>query len=227
MQKFEATDRRDLVYAFLGLSRFTSKIVPDYGRSNTVWDVCLHTTEVLLETLESLTLLRRAVETKATRIENTPELPSWMPDWTSPRPITRDGRAPYQFPSGSRHQLLDDPQRSKWKILRVQGVFLSSLGDEDSDGIFHTTLPLTFEILGPVKKGDELWALNKGLGIHVLRRRGVGGYLLVGLAFALPGKVSSRVGNYLIIPVDFSRPNDYEVVMNMVNSGDVKWIDIL
>ncbi|KAH8882401.1 hypothetical protein GQ53DRAFT_812104 [Thozetella sp. PMI_491] len=222
---FEASDRRDLIYAFLGLSKFTSHIIPDYG-SNSVWDVCIKMTEVLLESLEHLILLRRAAETASGRVLNQPDLPSWVPDWTSAHPITTEGRAPYRFPSGVRHQLLEDTHRSKWKILHVQGVFLSSLGKESDDGIFDTSLPLKFEILGPVDEGDDLWALNQGLGIHVLRRRGAGEYSLVGLAFALPGKVESRYRNYLTISVDFQREDDYEVVMGIVNKGPIQWIDI-
>jgi hypothetical protein len=78
-QSFQATDQRDLVYAFMGLSKFTSGIVPDYCSSNTIWDVNIKITKVLLQASSTLTLLRRAVETK-TR-DSDQKLLSWVPDW--------------------------------------------------------------------------------------------------------------------------------------------------
>jgi hypothetical protein len=80
--------------------------------------------------------------------------------------------------------------------------------------------------MGTVRKGDELWAIHQGRGIHVLRKREGGGYLFIGLAIALPEKVTSTISDCHTIKVDSDRLNDFDVVMNAVKSREVKWIEI-
>lgn len=171
-----------------------------------------------------LPLLQRAVETRTS--DSDQKLPSWVPDWTSSQESLQYGREPYTFLNGVHHHFRTDSQKSKWKILRVQAVFPSFLCNEDDNGIFETSLPLTLDVVGTVRRGDELWAIHQGRGIHVLRKREGGGYLLIGLAIALPGKVTSTIGDCHIIQVDSDRLNDYDVVMNALKSREVKWIEI-
>lgn len=232
---FQATDQRDMIYAFIGLTHCFSDMVPDYSASNTVSRVFLEAAEKVLQYdecfgRESLLLLRRAAGTRWCS-EQAGELPSWCPDWTSQGLWPHDSRTPYFFPSSRPHYFTYDNRRSKWKILRVQAVYLTNVGVIDDQGTFTTNLGLQFETLPNVVPGDELWALNGALDIYVLRKRkgdGGGGYILVGLALLLPRRARA-ISSFMPPKPEFksSRPGDSDVVMERARAKGLEWVEIL
>lgn len=207
---FQATDPRDMLYAFTGLSSITSGVTVDYSPTNTIWDVCAAVAEKFIEHGD-LSLLHRAATTKRVNSFSDKKLPSWAPDWTLAAPWIRYRHPPWKIPSAERHRLAG-------KALRVQGVHLATLGAETHNGIFQV-MGHTFDTTDLVQRGDELWAIHGGTGIHALRKREEGGYVLVGLAIMLPGKVSSYYGGYMGIKLEELGLSEYEVVMETIKAS--------
>jgi hypothetical protein len=215
-----------MIYAFIGLTHIFSEMIPDYSPSNTIAKVFIEATEMALESFryiggKGLVLLTRAASTRWCN-KLVSELPSWCPDWTAKEPRRHDDRPAYFFPLSEPYYFLSDPQRSKWKILRVQAVFLTNVGDKDDQGIFRNSLRLHFGKSSCVAAGDELWALNGGVSIHVLRKREGhnGEYILVGLALPYPSK-AKHIGGRMPVELD-----DYEIAMETARTKGVKWIEI-
>lgn len=74
-----ATDKRDKVYALLGLAQdpVANSIIPDYSPGNTVANVYTALAERYIETGDGVALLHQAG-----RDHLIPDLPSWVPDWS-------------------------------------------------------------------------------------------------------------------------------------------------
>ncbi|KAK7423038.1 hypothetical protein QQX98_001328 [Neonectria punicea] len=204
---FQATDPRDMLYAFTGLSRITSGVAVDYSPTNTIWDVCAAVAEKFMEHGD-LRLLRRAATTRGVNALFDGNLPSWAPNWTLPAPSIPCQHSPWKIPSAERHRLAG-------KALCVQGVHLATLGDETPDGTFQA-MGRDFDTTELVQSGDELWANHGGTDIHALRKREGGGYVLVGLAILLPGRVSSRYGGCMAIELKELGLSEYKVVMDAI-----------
>jgi hypothetical protein len=76
----QATDTRDLVYAFLGLADPRYGIFADYNPSNTIEDVLIKTATRIIVFENSLDILSDAV---GPRGQFAAKCPTWVPDWTS------------------------------------------------------------------------------------------------------------------------------------------------
>ncbi|KAH8669329.1 heterokaryon incompatibility protein-domain-containing protein [Ilyonectria robusta] len=207
---FQATDPRDMLYAFTGLSSITSGVTVDYSPTNTIWDVCAAIAEKFIEHGD-LSLLRLATTTRGVNAFFDENLPSWAPDWKLPASWIPCQHSPWKIPSAERH-------RFAGKALCVQGVHLATLGDETHNGIFQA-MGHYFDTTSLVQSGDELWAIHEGTGIHTLRKREGGGYVLVGLAILLPGRVSRCYGGCTVIEVGPLGLSEYTVVMDAIEAS--------
>ncbi|KAM7203437.1 Heterokaryon incompatibility protein (HET) domain containing protein [Naviculisporaceae sp. PSN 640] len=207
---FEATDPRDALYAFCGLSRITCKVVVDYSPENTLWNVYINVSEHLIEAYKvweedenqpreagvDLAVLFRAVHSKQHGNRCTDSLlPSWAPDFGSKEARQKPHHFGWQVEpwklsdSSCTHTLVQDVSRSKWKILCVDGRRFARVNDLElywwePNGVRGDLIEVEEHLVllhGTIQVDDELWVIHGGLGIHVLRRRIEGGYRLVGV----------------------------------------------
>jgi hypothetical protein len=115
-----ATDERDKVYAFLGLS--SERIKPDYRRP--VTEVYTATAKGLIEKSNNLDVLRACLFTGSV-----PGLPSWVPDWTVKELRSVGGWAYWRKPYAL-EALADQPVAtfsSDSLTMRVQGIAVGTL----------------------------------------------------------------------------------------------------
>ena len=85
--RFNSSDPRDMVYAFVGLADPSYDIKPDYNQSNQIQNVLVNATMRIICVEENLDVLRdvssrRAVSSFHKQDELHTSLPSWVPDWT-------------------------------------------------------------------------------------------------------------------------------------------------
>ncbi|ROW11972.1 hypothetical protein VPNG_05186 [Cytospora leucostoma] len=116
------TDPRDRIYALLGLldNQYTNlSIIPDYSKA--VEEVYQDVVLQYLRGSGSLDLLRSCGRDKD---HNPTSLPTWVPDWSSPRHLPDPFRLPMVFcPFDACGEYLGGG------ILRVAGVSLGTIGD--------------------------------------------------------------------------------------------------
>lgn len=229
---FQATDQRDMFYAFTGLTHAFSAMVPNYSPANTISRVFLEVAEKALEydmyfEGKSMLILKRAASTKWCS-ELTVELPSWCPSWTSSPHESEhyDTPVPYTFPHSKCHFFIYDVGRSPWKIFRVQAVYLTRVAHIQSRFLdwvsFMTNLGVSIQSRPNVMPGDELWALNGGFGVSVLRKREKdSGYVQVALATFIPNKQGAD-GSFPPSKSEF-----YTLVMKMARTKGLEWVEIL
>ncbi|KAF2027813.1 hypothetical protein EK21DRAFT_114449 [Setomelanomma holmii] len=173
-----ASDKRDNVYAFLGLLDHDSSIRPDYvGKS--VEDVF---TEAARSNIERDLTLGILLYASCSRTHLSATLPSWVPNWTSPQiALPKDKDLDLLAPS---------PPRSKdavtfWnngRVLEVSGLFAEKLTAAIRVWIPSTYLQfrkfvdstaketfLDIRAQSYVLPGDELWLLFVATTPVVLR----------------------------------------------------------
>lgn len=166
-----ASDKRDHVYAFLGLDNNSYNINIDYDMTNSTEALFLHSAQQIVEKIKDLRILEFLDH--STSIYS---LPSWVPDWSS-----RD--------SGNRNLIWSDPavpQISPWpfpsvidiefldsgRALEVSGVYLGTFERPNPN---HWTIPKNnrFDICTALKNGadkdDQLWMLHGARAFAVLR----------------------------------------------------------
>jgi hypothetical protein len=90
---FSSTDPRDLVYAFVGLTKPLEAISPDYFKENNICHVFVAATQTLLALEHMLTTLDDALIRG--RSGEYMRLPSWVPDHTSPITTKSDDQGGY------------------------------------------------------------------------------------------------------------------------------------
>lgn len=118
-----ATDNRDKVYALLGLAEdeVAKSLVPNYSPENTVTRVFIDVACKLVQAGLGHELLHHAG-----RDTNTPDLPSWVPDWTfqSRSALNKDL---YRCMGSTRPNLRLLEETTARPKLVVRGVVLSSI----------------------------------------------------------------------------------------------------
>jgi hypothetical protein len=198
---FQATDQRDLIYAFFGLFNPVYWIVLDYSSSNSITHVLIQVAKSILDCEPDLGMLSYALATsKAARNAG---LPKWVPDWLVLEPGTpqiHPSISPTVLDKDVRCQFADTETPGIGMSIRVLGCRLMLLAKAELQkdqptlilNVFHALVPREFStssegyvaLASPeAQAGDDLWLLNHGLEIYVLRPRGwVGAYVLVGQA---------------------------------------------
>jgi hypothetical protein len=151
-----ASDKRDRIYAFLGLVSPMSNIVPDYG-TKSVQDVFMETARGIIQHDNSLNILSHAA---ICRGEFSRLLPSWVPDWTSHEIAT-------WFVPGNISKA-----RDIWSMLPHVNHDLHVSNDGrvlETSGIFVEKLVLRFrkEAMGPLV--GNLFAVFALDSSHVIR----------------------------------------------------------
>lgn len=76
---FNASDPRDLIYAFFGLVDPSYRIFPDYSPANSVTHVMIQAATSILAVETDLRLLNHA--TFPSGVYRNPALPTWVPNW--------------------------------------------------------------------------------------------------------------------------------------------------
>ncbi|KAM7189617.1 Heterokaryon incompatibility protein (HET) domain containing protein [Rhypophila sp. PSN 637] len=212
---FKATDPRDMLYAFCGLSRITADVIADYSPENTIWKVYTDITEKFLEANKvwggeegpepeqhgvDLLVLIFAPTNGKTELAKA-NLPSWAPDWADRRlwvisdRMERPVQRLPQIPDLHSHKLIQDVSRSQWKILVVDAVHVAPVGRQFHKAPAYNVFEVGEYLInteGMVETGDGVWIIHGGMGMFVLRRREAaeGGYVLVGTGAVIRGRVS-------------------------------------
>jgi len=207
---FRASDPRDLIYAFSGLSALTASMVPDYRPSKSTWDVYIDVTERLLQPGRCYGIyytLKRAADSRCGKVV----VPSWVPDWSAKVGWTPSG---YIQGYGEQPRLIKDPERSKWKILHVRGQFMSTVWEAHSRFEAET---VASDTSAKFLADDEYWILNRFHLLFVLRRTDTGGYYLVG-RHSLPGPGELKAGGL--------QTRMSSLFLYTMSTGKISWIDI-
>ncbi|KAF4462031.1 heterokaryon incompatibility [Fusarium albosuccineum] len=173
----KASDPRDLMYAFLGISDRCYGIFPDYSPHISFQEICTQLAHNIICHDTNLDLLHWAYVTH--RASQDPDWPSWVPDWRTK--ITALGFMSKR--DRARHSTgisfsKDDKDNQK-RILDVRGVLCTKLRSDpvlDNVSNFDSkVLSVTSEnmmVRGRGKKDDEVWALDGTCFLYILRRRG-------------------------------------------------------
>ncbi|KAI8650759.1 HET domain-containing protein [Fusarium keratoplasticum] len=174
-----SSDPRDRVFAFLGLAHPGYDVETNYGKSNTLDAIILHTAKKIFEFERDLEILAFAVRTTKARLG---VLPSWVPDWASTE-ILEDGHFA-ELPGQDkqfRHdaigssviQLSPDANNV---VLRVRGLHIDTLerhlpvwANAFYDAAFVTIRGHTVRSRSFAQEGDELWMLMGSKWPFVLR----------------------------------------------------------
>jgi hypothetical protein len=175
---YEASDPRDLIYAFLSLSDPAYGIIPDYSPQNTIDDVLIDTAQKIIIFDGSLDVLAYAQPTRTIGSD----LPSWVADWRYPI----DSRWPSYRPTldtpltkgtGADVSFHADANGREGRVLRTRGF----LADRLMYSHFKCGPALTFrtarghDVCTTVlaEEGDEIWMLYGAKNFFVLRHQGV------------------------------------------------------
>jgi len=168
-----SADRRDGVYAFLGLVRKDYGIVPDYSGENTIERLLLDVAGRIVtkdKTLEILSYARRARGGLSGR------LPSWVPDWTCEscnrtwETRERTGRQKQE-----KLPMALEPRVHEGTRLEVHGYKIGSV--EAGPRLVLHVEGVEFSA-GWQQEEDEVWGLVGARNPFVLRQV-EGGYLVV------------------------------------------------
>jgi hypothetical protein len=174
----EASDARDHVYAFLGITRDNYGLVIDYSPRTTLEGVFTEITRKIISHDGILDVLyQKDVRAHGSSIR----LPSWVPDWASkpssvyvkPKPDTMYTRD--RWPGS----VADASFFEGGTVLEISGLLVDTLTREDvepetseSNLILQTVRGYRVETSCDASAGDELWILYGGLRPFVLRRQG-------------------------------------------------------
>jgi len=170
----KASDPRDLIYAFLGLSEHSYGLYPDYSLNITLPDVLIQLARNIISHDKNLNFLDMTCRTHHEKMD--PNVPSWVPDWRNmPRfQACRDIVKDQKTRTSTSISFLPNEKGRQGRILQVRGVcrdvlisemeawprqFLSATGDK-------------IPVLGMVGVNDEVWMLDGANILLILRRQG-------------------------------------------------------
>jgi hypothetical protein len=174
----EASDARDHVYAFLGITRDNYGLVIDYSPRTTLEGVFTEITRKIISHDGILNVLyQKDVRAHGSSIR----LPSWVPDWASKpssfyvktKPDTMYTRV--RWPGS----VADASFFEGGTVLEISGLLVDTLTREDvepntskSSLILQTVRGYRVHTSCAASAGDELWILYGGLYPFILRRQG-------------------------------------------------------
>lgn len=171
----QASDRRDKVYAFLGLSHHDYGIYPDYSPHISRLDVyCTLARNAVIDN-GNLDILISAIFTRSAWHS---EIPSWVPGWHN-APLYAKGRsAVARTPIAEKVSVVfkADWRGRQDRILQVKGFCEQVLRLSTVDSM----------------EGDEVWMLHGASNLFILRSYG-DFYKVVGEVFDAYGAVHPRV----------------------------------
>ncbi|KAH7410062.1 heterokaryon incompatibility protein-domain-containing protein [Phaeosphaeria sp. MPI-PUGE-AT-0046c] len=166
-----ASDKRDHIYAFLGLDDNSYNINIDYAMTNSTEALFLHSAQQIIARTKNLCVLNFVDNSTAIH-----GLPSWVPDWSSRDSGNRNliwsdpaaqTSAPWPFPP-----VVDIHFLENGRVLEVSGVFLDTF-DGPNPNHWTTTKNNKFDICTAIKNGadkdDQLWVLHGTRALAVLR----------------------------------------------------------
>jgi hypothetical protein len=133
---FQSTDKRDKIFALLGIMNKIAEqdllpkltLRPDYRRKSSA--ACAFTTAAyaILSDCQNLGLLTTVTDKS---VRSVPELPSWVPDFTSqgPNPIQTLIRSEEmsQFDPSNTREIAMKPFRMDWGILCLHGIQVGTI----------------------------------------------------------------------------------------------------
>ncbi|KAF5006646.1 hypothetical protein FDECE_6980 [Fusarium decemcellulare] len=183
----KASDPRDLIYAFLGISDQCYGIYPDYSPHISFQEVCTQLTRNIICHDRSLEMLRCAYQGGEPPQDT--DWPSWVLDWRKLQFNHYSLARRYGVPCATSFSFGEDDKGNQNRIIEVRGVLCTKLRHDPVPDDVHEledrVLSVTSEdmsVQGRGKKGDEVWALDTKRSLYILRRRGqyhqlVGGIL--------------------------------------------------
>jgi hypothetical protein len=133
-----ASDDRDRVYAFLGLTQSNYRLTPNYDPSNTIEKVLIETAQAIIWHDNDLSILEHVT---AGRDRLGSKLPTWVPDWTS-----RESNSMLEFRKRSyncRTRWLSRNAFDTSRGTKTAAVFRSARGDESDHDSSHIELKVT------------------------------------------------------------------------------------
>jgi hypothetical protein len=159
----EASDPRDLVYAFFGLSDHHFGLQPDYSKDYRLEHILTDLARELASSDGGLSTISSILEANFDwdRFKNH-GLASWIPDWHLDRHFS----------------LARTNESSRRNILEVRGIFhgiLSSSSSDETSGAFafHSVEDHKETLIcRRARGGDEVWMLHGANNLFVLRRDG-------------------------------------------------------
>lgn len=191
-----ASDLRDRVYAFLGLSHPEHNIVPNYDTANTIEKVLIDTARSMILHDDSLKVLQH-VHRGRDRLGI--RLPSWVPDWTSKEVIRgidkHDWSNEKPFGAGGLHANARFREDGMSAVLKVQATYIDKVEimlRPQLDGVQTVSLSRGGWALCPqaTRLDDEIWVLYGAARPAVLRRDGEDRFGYLGDALVCTGVVT-------------------------------------
>jgi hypothetical protein len=211
--RFQATDRRDLIYALLGLISSQFQITADYGKKTSFNQVLIMVAKKMIEIEGNLRVF--SISQTLPTLRKTPGLPTWVPNWTiqpgfpSNRSMAKSDtltilreHVKYYF----KELILPEPisvlcvlsthLMTLTKKLSTERQFSINSLIQNRDCQYETGYSY-YIASGPpgVQAGDQIWLLNGGCGAYVLRPRQNGGYTLTGMGAVYRAKASFTSSN--------------------------------
>ncbi|KAF2819629.1 hypothetical protein CC86DRAFT_460395 [Ophiobolus disseminans] len=180
----KASDPRDLIYAFLGLSQDHYGIVPQYAPEIILSDIIVRLFRNVILQKGSLNILRKTYQViRSVEEVNTP---SWVPNWFYGRSVGRSVHSSFHA-CGERpnvpfvaHTFREDDQSRQDRIIQARGKLLEVLESKivQPEDISHQTQFCTdgrarVSTEGPVVRGDEIWLLHGTEHVFIFRRVGI------------------------------------------------------
>jgi hypothetical protein len=176
-----ASDKRDHVYAFLGLTSNVYGLVVNYAPSNSPVTLFTQLAGRIVDEDKDLRILSYVGAKSKTRMEG---LPSWAPDWS----CTRDQFSFWVRDSADDTDSIKSHEDGRepcvtnnCRILDVQGICLDTVVAQDRNDTFSTGEGRTiFHHNQCIIVGDEFWVLHGASRLVVLRPQGAA-YAFVGM----------------------------------------------
>jgi hypothetical protein len=241
---FRATDPRDKVFAFLGLTQPSCPIKPNYSKDYKYSDLMIDVAGCVLQEENKLWILDYV--TGIGKSQYGFRFPSWVPEsvdnyfipyhwdrsFVASPPPRKGGIRSRQFRASKGLDADAVISRrttdTEFDILIVYGLKVDDItaptGNEDPDKARYTTSSgLTVETEVAAEIGDEVWVIRGALCVYILRRESSTQHSLVGAAALFKGYY---MGNLQPSPIMHGSLITSEMEHGLLNRSEMEMLEL-